>query len=73
VAVLFIVRPIAVPILEVDAEILDRLPAQLLDDTGADCIGEADRVPLSAYSSRIASAPAPSFRAESARNRCAPP
>jgi hypothetical protein len=43
VAVFFIVRPIAVAVLEVDPEVLDRFPPQLLHDSSSDDIGEVVR------------------------------
>ena len=39
-AILFVVGPVAEAVLEVDAEILDRLPLQLVDDARIDASGE---------------------------------
>ena len=41
VAVLFVVGAVAVAVLEVDAEVLDRLARQLVDDARVDAVGEA--------------------------------
>ena len=83
VAVLFVVRAVAVAVLEVDAEVLDRLARQLVDDAGGRCARRGrDRAPSAAASvvrrrararRSVRSASAPSFCAASALNRCAPP
>jgi hypothetical protein len=44
VRVLFGIRSVSVSVLEVDAKILDGLPAKLLDDPRPDCVGEGQRV-----------------------------
>ena len=81
VAVLLRVRTVAVAVLEVDAEVLDRLAAELLGDAGVDRGGQVLPQPDrrgevrggGAYSSRARSASAPSREAVSALKRCAPP
>ena len=40
VAVLLVIGPVAVAVLEVDAEVLDRLARQLVDDARVDAVGE---------------------------------
>ena len=81
VSVFLLVGPVAVAVLEVDAEVLDRLALQLFDDTRMERrgvglrrhAGRASRPMASArsrgvaaYSSRLRSARAPSLGAESA-------
>ncbi len=81
VAVFLVVRPVAEAVLEVDAEVLDRLALQLLDHARVDACGEVGSRPSAAASvaasgacsSSARSATAPSFCAASALNRCAPP
>ena len=84
-AVLFGVRPDAVAVLEVDAEVLDRLARQLVDDAAANGLGQRRARPAparaprqtsrasGAYSSSTERATAPILAAESALKRCAPP
>ena len=81
-AILFLVRPVAEAVLEIDAEVLDRLARQLVDDAEVDAIGQR-RVQAERAGERrrrrahapaaTRNASAPSFCAASALNRCAPP
>ena len=81
VAVLLVVRAVAVAVLEVDAEVLDRLALQLLDDARVDRSAraaiEAERRGERRRVRRVLVERAQRERAELLRrvglNRCAPP
>ena len=84
VAIFLGVGAVAVAVLEIEPEIFHRLAPQLLDDAGVDLLRQAPRrrqcraprpalAASGAYSSSERSATAPSFCAESALKRCAPP
>ena len=84
-AVFFSVRPDAVAVLEVDAEVLDRLARELVDNARCESLRRArpgraegasalaNVLASGAYSSSTAARHAPILAAESALKRCAPP